>query len=139
MRTRLDEDHDDRVARGHLFNCLQLVEPAHGTRGSSGVALSQKAGAGARATRGGLGAALSWEVGARATGTHDGPRAALSREAGAGALGHVGTHARLVFCLDLELVRGCTRSLGYRESWSLESFHSVEENSLGLVPNPKQR
>jgi hypothetical protein len=70
VRTRPDGDHDGRVTRGYLFNCLQLVEPFLGTRDSSGAALSQKVGAGAQVTCGGL-------------------EAAPSREAGAGAVGHV--------------------------------------------------
>jgi hypothetical protein len=114
-----------------LFNCLQLVEPVLGTCGSSGAALSQKAGARAQATCGGLGAASSWEAGAGATGTRGGPGATPSREAGAGAtgtrgspgatsslevgagaLGHAATRTRLVFCLDIELVRGVPGSQG---------------------------
>jgi hypothetical protein len=58
---RLDEDHDGQVTRGYLFNCLQLVEPADGTRCSSEAALSQKTGAVAQATRGGPRAALRQE------------------------------------------------------------------------------
>jgi hypothetical protein len=70
-----------------LFNYLQLVEPVHGTRGSSEAALSQKAGAGAQATRCSPGAALSREAGAGTVGTRGGPEAAPSREAGAGVTG----------------------------------------------------
>jgi hypothetical protein len=40
VRTRPVEDHDGWVGRGYLFNCLQLVEPVHGTRGSFIVALN---------------------------------------------------------------------------------------------------
>jgi hypothetical protein len=68
-----------------LFNCLQLLEPVHGTRGSSGAALSQKSGARAQATCGTPGADLSRETGAGAAGTCGTPRAALSWETGAGA------------------------------------------------------
>jgi hypothetical protein len=126
-----DGDHDGQVARGYLFNCLQPVEPILGTRGSSRTALSQKLGAGAQATRSGPKAALSHEAGAGAAeardgpellqagrlepGTRGGPGAAPSREAGTGASGHVGTHACLILCLDLELVCGGTRSSGYRQ------------------------
>jgi hypothetical protein len=87
VRTRPDEDHDGRVTRKYLFNCLQLVEPVHGTRGSSRATLSQKAGAGAQATHGGPGAALSREAKAGAVGTRGGPRAAPNREVGAGSMG----------------------------------------------------
>jgi hypothetical protein len=45
-----------------LFNCLQLVEHVHETRGNSGATLSQKAGARVQATRGAPRAALSREV-----------------------------------------------------------------------------
>jgi hypothetical protein len=48
-------------------------------------------------------------------GTRGGHGATPSQEAGAGALGHAGTCARLVFCLDLEIVRGGTRSTGYQQ------------------------
>jgi hypothetical protein len=76
-----DEEHDGWVAREYLFNCLQLVGPIHRTCGSSGAALSHKAGAGARAgamgTRGGPGAALSWEAGTGALRTRGGPGATL--------------------------------------------------------------
>jgi hypothetical protein len=85
VHTRPDEDHDGRVIREKLFNCLQLVEPVHGTCGSSGAALSQKAGAGAQMTHGGPGATLSQEV--RAAGTRGGLGAAPSREVRAGATG----------------------------------------------------
>jgi hypothetical protein len=85
--TRPDEDHDGRVAWENLFNCLHLVEPVHGTYGSSGAALSQKAGAGAQATCGGTGATLSREVGVGAAGARGSPRAAPSQEAGVGAMG----------------------------------------------------
>jgi hypothetical protein len=61
VRTRLDEDHDGRVTREYLFNYLQLVEPIHEIRGSSGAALSQQVGAGAQTTRGSPGAPLRWE------------------------------------------------------------------------------
>jgi hypothetical protein len=88
--TRPNEDHDGRVTRGYLFNCLQLVDPTHGTRGSSVTALNQKAGAEAQATRGAPEAAPSREAGAGAMGTRDAPGAALSREAGAGAVGRRG-------------------------------------------------
>jgi hypothetical protein len=84
---RPDEDHDGRVTREYLFNCLQLVEPVHGTRGSSGAALDQKTGAGAHAIHDGPGAALSRETRARAAGTCGGPGAASSRETGAEAIG----------------------------------------------------
>jgi hypothetical protein len=132
--TRPDGDRDGRVTRGYLFNCLQLVEPVLGTRCSFGVALSQKVGVVAQAMRGGPRAALSreagakamgvrdgpgaaprWEAGDGAVGTHGGPGAAPSQEAGTGALGHAGTRARLVLCLDLELVRGGIRFSGYRQ------------------------
>jgi hypothetical protein len=53
-------------------------------------------------TRGGPGAAPSREAGAGATGTRGAPGVALTADAG--ALGHAGTRARLVFCLNLELV-----------------------------------
>jgi hypothetical protein len=128
-----------------LFNCLRPLEPVLGARGSSRAALSQKVGAGAQATRGGPratlsqdagagvtgtrgspGAAPSWEVGAGATGTRDGPRAAPSREVGARALGHAGTRAHLVLCLDLELVRGGTWSSAYRQLFSLLSNGDVK-------------
>jgi hypothetical protein len=56
---RPNGDHDGQVARGYLFICLQPAEPVLGTRGSSGVALSQKVGAGAQVIRGGPGAAPS--------------------------------------------------------------------------------
>jgi hypothetical protein len=82
-----DEDHDGWVNREYLFNCLQLVKPVHGTRGSSGATLSQKAGAGAQVTRGSPIAALSREAGAEATRTRDGPEAAPSQKAGARAMG----------------------------------------------------
>jgi hypothetical protein len=39
-------------------------------------------------------------------GTHGGPEAVPSREAGTGASGHAGTRARLVLCLNFELVLG---------------------------------
>jgi hypothetical protein len=87
MCTCPDEDHDGRFTREYLFNCLQLVEAIHGTRGGSRAALSQKAGAGAQVIRGGLGGALSREAGAGAAGTCGGPGAAPSREVGAGATG----------------------------------------------------
>jgi hypothetical protein len=48
---------------GYLFNYLQPAEPVLGTRGSSGVVLSQKVGAGAEVTRGGPGATPSQEAG----------------------------------------------------------------------------
>jgi hypothetical protein len=134
VHTRPDGDHYSQVIRGYLFNCLQLVEPVLGTRGSFRAAMRQKVGAGAQATRGGPGAALSQEIGARAAGTRGGPGAALSRkvgvratgtrgdpratsswEAGAGALGHTATRARLIFCLDLKLVHRDTWSSGYRQ------------------------
>jgi hypothetical protein len=86
-----DGDHDGRVTRGYLFNCLQLVEPVLGTRGSFGATLSQKAGAGARMTRDHPRAAPSWETGAGATGTCGGPGAALSREVGARVMGTRGS------------------------------------------------
>jgi hypothetical protein len=90
-----------------LFNFLQLVEPVHGTRGNSGAALSQQAGAGAQATRGGPGAALSREAGARAVGTRGGPGAALSREAGARVTGtRGGPGAALPFVLTWSLYVG---------------------------------
>jgi hypothetical protein len=76
---------------------------------------SQETGAGATGTHAGPGAAPSREAGAGATGTRGGLGATPSQEAGAGALGHVGTRTRLIFCLDLELVRGGTRSSGYRQ------------------------
>jgi hypothetical protein len=69
---RPNGDHDGRATRGYLFNCLQLVELIHGTRGSFRAALSQKAGAGAQATHGGPGAAPSRETGARDAGTRGG-------------------------------------------------------------------
>jgi hypothetical protein len=128
-------DHDGRVTREYLFNCLQLVQPVYGTRGSSGAALSQKAGAGAQATRGGPGAALSQEAGAGALGDTWWPRSCP--ELGGGSQSHrdvwrpqscpesVGGHRRRgdtrrpwscpAFCFDLELVRGGTRSSGYRQ------------------------
>jgi hypothetical protein len=60
-------------------------------------------------------AALSREAGARATGTRGAPGAALSREAGVGAVRtYGGPGAALPYCPDLELVRGGTRSSGYR-------------------------
>jgi hypothetical protein len=74
-----------------------------------------RAGAGAVGTRGSPGAALSREVGTGVVGTRGGPGAVPSWEAGTGASGHVGTRVRLVLCLDLELVRGSTRSSGYRQ------------------------
>jgi hypothetical protein len=99
---RRDGDHDDRVARGYLFICLQPAEPVLGTRGSSGAALSQMVGAEAQVIRGGPRAAPSQKaragavrihggprvvpnrkVRARAIWTHGGPGAAPSREAGA--------------------------------------------------------
>jgi hypothetical protein len=75
---RPDGDHDDRVTRGYLFICLQLVELVLGTCVSFRAALSQKLGAGAQATRGGLRAAPSQEAGAGATGTRSGPGATPS-------------------------------------------------------------
>jgi hypothetical protein len=63
-----------------LFNCLQLVEPAHGSRGSSRADLSQEVGAEAQTTRGGSEATLSQEAGAGATGTHSDSGATLSWE-----------------------------------------------------------
>jgi hypothetical protein len=39
----------------------------------------------------------------------------MSQEAGAGAMGHACMRACLVFRLGLELVRGGTRSSGYRQ------------------------
>jgi hypothetical protein len=50
----------------------------------------------------------SWSQEARG-----GSRAALCQETG--AVGHVGMCAHLVFRLDLELVRGGIRSLGYQQ------------------------
>jgi hypothetical protein len=76
---------------------------------------SRETGAGAVGTHGGTGATPSWEAGAGATGTRSSLRATPSQETGAEALGHVGTRARLAFCLDLELVRGGTWSSGYRQ------------------------
>jgi hypothetical protein len=88
---------------------------ARTTCGSPGAAPSREMGARATGTRGGPGAAPSWEAGAGATGIRSSPGATPSREAGAEALGHAGTCARLAFCLDLELVRGGTRSSRYRQ------------------------
>jgi hypothetical protein len=120
---------------GYLFNCLHLVEPVLGTRGSFGAALSQKVGAGAQATCGGPGAVLSREAGAGATRTRGGPRATPSWEVGAGALGHTTTRAHLVFCLDLELARGGTRSSGYRQ-WPCHTpvLKSTELKSSYVCP-----
>jgi hypothetical protein len=63
VRTRPDRDHDGRIIRGYLFNCLQPVEHVLRACGSSGAVLTQKVGAGAQATRGGPGAARAgrWE------------------------------------------------------------------------------
>jgi hypothetical protein len=72
-------------------------------------------GAGAVGTHGSPGATPSWKAGAGATGTRGGPGATPNWEVGVGALGHVGTLARLVFCLDFELVHGGTQSSGYRQ------------------------
>jgi hypothetical protein len=77
---RPDGDHDGRVVRGYLFNCLQPTKPVLGTRDSSGAILSQKVGAGAQVTRGGPGTALSREAGAGAAGARGGPGAVPSRE-----------------------------------------------------------
>jgi hypothetical protein len=88
---------------------------AMGVHGGPGAAPSREAGARAAGASDGPGAAQRWEAGDGAMGTHGGPGAAPSREAGTGALGHAGTRARLVLCLDLELVRGGTRSSGYRQ------------------------
>jgi hypothetical protein len=57
-----DGNHDDRVVRGYLFNCLQLAESVLGTRGSSEAALSQKVGVEAQVTRSGPGAAPRREL-----------------------------------------------------------------------------
>jgi hypothetical protein len=57
-----DEDHDGRVARGYLFNCLQLAESVLGTLGSSESTLSQKVGVEAQVTRSGPGATLRREL-----------------------------------------------------------------------------
>jgi hypothetical protein len=80
VRTCPDGDHDGRVARGYLFNCLQHAEPVLRIRGSSRATLSQKVGVGAQVTRGGPGAAPSREAGAGAAGACGDPRAAPSRE-----------------------------------------------------------
>jgi hypothetical protein len=88
---RPDGDHDGRVTRGYLFNCLQPAEPILETHGSSGVALSQKVGAGAQVTNSGPVSALTREAGAGVVGTHGGLGAALSQEAGAGAVGICGS------------------------------------------------
>jgi hypothetical protein len=93
----------------------EALAGAAGARGGRGAAPSREAGAGATGTRGGPGAAPSREAGTGAVGTRGGPGVAPSREAGTEASGHVGTHARLVLCLNLELVRGGTRSSGYRQ------------------------
>jgi hypothetical protein len=125
---RPDEDHDGLVTREYLFNCLDLVDPIHGTCGSSRAALSQKAGAGAQATCGGPGATLSREAGAGVVGTHGGPRAALSGSHGdtrrprrypESRGGHQSREdmwwpwSRPAFCLDLEHVHEGTWSSGY--------------------------
>jgi hypothetical protein len=47
--------------------------------------------------------------------TRDGPGATPSQEMGARTLGHADTCACLIFYLDLKLVRGGTRSSGYRQ------------------------
>jgi hypothetical protein len=86
-----------------------------GHMAAPGAAPSREVRAGAVGTRGSLGAALSREVGTGVVGTRGGPGAVPSWEAGTGASGHVGTRVRLVLCLDLELVRGSTRSSGYRQ------------------------
>jgi hypothetical protein len=70
-----DGDHDGRVVRGYLINCLQPAEPVLGTRGSSGAALSQKVCAGAQVTCGGPRASLSQEAGVGAVRAHGGPGA----------------------------------------------------------------
>jgi hypothetical protein len=67
-------------------------------------------------TRGGPGAAPSREAGAGVAGTRGGPGAVPSREARTGALEHAATRARLVLCLDLELVRGGTLFSGHRQT-----------------------
>jgi hypothetical protein len=43
------------------------------------------------------------------------PELPQARSAGTGAVVHVGMHVHLVFCLDLELVRGDTRFSEYRQ------------------------
>jgi hypothetical protein len=86
-----DGDHDGRVTRGYLFNCLQPAEPILGTRGSSGAALSQKVGAGAQVTNGGPVSTPTQEVGAGVVGARGGLGAASSREAGTGAIGICGS------------------------------------------------
>jgi hypothetical protein len=116
--------HDGLVARGYLFIFLRPAEPVLRIRSSSGVAMSQMVGAGAQLPRGGPGAAPGREAGAEATGTHGSPGAVLSREAGAGAAGTHGSPGAAPSlgggsrCLDLMLVRGGTRSSGYRQ-WPL--------------------
>jgi hypothetical protein len=71
------------------------------------------------------------QAGRRELGTRDSPSAAPSWEAGTGASGHAGTCARLVFCLDLELVRGGTRSLGYRHKLvRMNSLYLYKDNPL---------
>jgi hypothetical protein len=83
--------------------------------------MSQMVGAGAQVPCGIPGATPGREAGAGATGARGGPRAVPSREAEAGAVGtrdspraapSLGGGSR---CLDLMLVRGGTRSSGYRQ------------------------
>jgi hypothetical protein len=105
-----------------LFNCLQLVEPVLGTRGSFGAALSQKAGAGGQTTHGGPGAAPSREpepqghvvapglprAGRRESEPQGHAAAPVLPQAGRQEPGPWDTRACvpcLVFCLDLELIR----------------------------------
>jgi hypothetical protein len=78
---------------------------------------------GFQGTRGGPGAAPGWAAGAEAAGhttvtelprARGGPGAVSGRAAGAGSAGHMAV-PELAFCLNLELVRGGTRSSGYRQ------------------------
>jgi hypothetical protein len=67
----------------------------HEARGGPGAAAGPGGGSWSHEARGGSGAALCQDT---------------------GAVGHAGMYTHLVFCLDLELVRGSIRSSGYRHS-----------------------
>jgi hypothetical protein len=79
----------DRQGIFVYFNSSRPVEPAHETRGSSGAALSQEAGARAQGARGGPGAAPGPGGGSWSHEARSGSGAALSQERRAGVMGHV--------------------------------------------------
>jgi hypothetical protein len=133
-RTHPDGDHDGRVDRGYMFNCLQPTEPVLGTRDSFGAVLSQKwvleprrhttapkllrVGRREPEPQGHVAAPELPQVRRRdpeSRGHVAAPELSQAGSVGIGAVVHVGMRVHLVFCLDLEFVYGDTRFSEYRQ------------------------